>query len=54
MYQETHVYDKYTKLCGDNHKIKWTLCNTEDLKVPDFVFMETILHYDVLETLEDD
>ena len=58
MCQGTHIilYDKYMKLCGDNHKIKWPLRNTEDLKPNDFSLVGIILHYDALrlETFEDD
>ena len=39
-----HVYNDYTKLCGDNHKIKWPLLDTEELKIHDFIVMPAILH----------
>jgi hypothetical protein len=54
VWQETYIYDKYMKLCGDNHKIKWPLRNMEDLKTHDFCLVGIILHYNALETSEDD
>jgi hypothetical protein len=49
------TYHEYTKLCDENHKVKWPLHNTEDLKPHEFCFVGiiciTMLHE---ETFEDD
>ena len=42
------------QMCAKKHMYTTSIRNTKDLKVPNFVLVEAILHYDVLENLEDD
>ena len=38
--KRTYVYNECTKVCGDDHRIKWPLRDTEELKGHNFFLCE--------------